>query len=625
MEGRAATTALQAPPARAARRDDTQVTLVVLLGIAAGALAATVIVRGGGSAEHVVVAALTVLEGAAYIGAGLIARVRRPGNPTGTLMVVTGFVFMWGALEFAEEGLVATVGAAGAGALLPLFLWIVAGFPAAALRTRAERALVAAAGGLWLGTAGLFVLWPLQAGPCESCSTQVFPVPPDMPGSEVVVEASIGVGGLLSLLAAGVVLRRARRVPIARSAESLRAVGVASAAIGVVLVAQLVGRTLVPSWEAPAGLALFAVFMSAPVAFLVGVLRERLSLSSRVAELVEALGRPTEPRALADAVRRTLNDPTALVGFSVPDREAYVTSAGRPIELPEPESGRAATFVERAGRRVAVLVHDEALLEDRTALDVITSAAGVELERLRLEAELRARLLELQASRARVIEAADQARRRIERDLHDGAQQRFVAAAIDLRIISARAKRVEPELAEALDAVIGELQDALDELRELARGIHPAVLTDLGLREALRGAASRSSLPVDVVAVPEERLPEQVEVTAYFVVLEALTNASRYARATRATVEVRLEDDVVAVEVHDDGVGGADAGAGSGLRGLADRVHALEGRLDVVSPPGGGTTVRAQIPLAGTQASRGIALLTPEPTAANLGGWPGPS
>jgi signal transduction histidine kinase len=274
-----------------------------------------------------------------------------------------------------------------------------------------------------------------------------------------------------------------------------------------------------------------------------------------------------------------------------------------------------------------VLVHDEALLEDRAALDAVTVAAGAELERIRLEAELRARLIELQESRARVIEAADQARRRIERDLHDGAQSRFVATAIDLRIISARAKRVAPELADELEEVIGELQEALDDLRELGRGIHPAVLTDLGLSEALRGAASRSRVPVEVVAVPDRRLPEPVEVTAYFVVLEALTNASRYADATRATVEVRVSDAEVLVEVRDDGSGGADPAAGSGLRGLADRVHALDGRLEVVSPEGGGTTVTARIPIAdaGGHEDRGLSLPRSEENRATIGSWPGPS
>ncbi len=603
------------------------IAVVVMAGTAAAVVASLVIVNGGGTAEHVVVAAFTVLEGAAYLGAGLIARVRRPGNPTGWLLIATGFVFMWGALEFASDGMVATVGAVGAGALMPLFLWTVVGFPTATLRTVAERAVVGMAFAVWIGTAVWFAAWPVDPGPCESCATEVFPVPPDMPGGEAVVEVAIGVGAVLALVAAGLVWRRAARIPVASTSEGLRPVAAASAVIAVVLAVQIVGRTLVPALADPAGLALFATFMLAPAAFLIGVLRERLSLSSRVAELVDALGRPMAPKALADAIRRTLNDDTAVVGFCVPERESYVTSAGLPIELPEPGSGRAATFVRRAGRPVAVLVHDEALLDDRRALDAVTAAAGVELERIRLEAELRARLVELEDSRARVIEAGDQARRRIERDLHDGAQQRFVAAAIDLRMISARAKRAQPELVEALDEVIDELQEALDELRELARGIHPAVLTEMGLGQALRGAASRAGLPVELIAVPEDRLPEAVEVTAYFVVLEALTNAGRYAKATRVSVEVRVADDELVVDVRDDGAGGADPSAGSGLRGLADRVNALNGRLEVVSPAGRGTRVTARLPVAdeGADRSRGLSLPTGEDQAATLKSWPAPS
>jgi signal transduction histidine kinase len=188
-----------------------------------------------------------------------------------------------------------------------------------------------------------------------------------------------------------------------------------------------------------------------------------------------------------------------------------------------------------------------------------------------------------------------------------------------------RARAVDPALADAIDEVVGELQEALDELRELARGIHPAVLTDLGLKEALEGAADRSNLPVEARRRPRPRLPEPVEAAVYFVALETLTNASRYAGASRATVEVSIAGDDVVVEVSDDGTGGADPDGGSGLRGLSDRVQALDGQLDVVSPPGGGTTVTARIPLTRALTDRGISLPTLEPTPATIGPWPGPS
>ena len=211
----------------------------------------------------------------------------------------------------------------------------------------------------------------------------------------------------------------------------------------------------------------------------------------------------------------------------------------------------------------------------------------------RLDAELRARLVELRASRSRLVEAGDAERRRLERDLHDGAQSRLVALALLLR--SAR-RRADGELAEMLDRAQAELQTSLVELRELARGIHPAVLSERGLEPALQALATRAPVPVTVQA-QAERLPEPVETAAYFVVAEALTNVAKYAQATRATVVVRRSNGRVTVEVSDDGVGGADAAHGSGLRGLIDRVAALDGTLSLESPAGHGTRVQAEIPV----------------------------
>ncbi|HYH58638.1 MAG TPA: sensor histidine kinase [Thermoleophilaceae bacterium] len=224
------------------------------------------------------------------------------------------------------------------------------------------------------------------------------------------------------------------------------------------------------------------------------------------------------------------------------------------------------------------------------------ATAGLVLENERLEAALRARVEELRASRARIVEAGYAARRQLERDLHDGAQQRLVALALDLRLTRSKLDSDPGAAAALLDASIAELAQATDELRELARGIHPAILTDRGLGPALDALASRAPLPVELGDVPGERLPEPVETAAYYVVAEALTNVARYADATHAEISVARANGTLRVEVRDDGVGGADPGAGSGLRGLADRVAALDGRLQVSSPHGGGTVVRAEVP-----------------------------
>ena len=209
------------------------------------------------------------------------------------------------------------------------------------------------------------------------------------------------------------------------------------------------------------------------------------------------------------------------------------------------------------------------------------------------EEVLTERVEELTESRSAVMRAMYLERRRIERDLHDGAQQRLVALALTLRLARGKA---EGALAELLDEAAAELQQATNELRELARGIHPAVLTDLGLGPAIGVLASRAPVPVEVAEVPADRLPAPVESAAYFLVAEALTNVSRYASASWAEVRIARANGSVTVQVSDDGVGGADPAIGSGLRGLADRAAALDGSFGVWSPPGGGTTVRAVLP-----------------------------
>ena len=225
-------------------------------------------------------------------------------------------------------------------------------------------------------------------------------------------------------------------------------------------------------------------------------------------------------------------------------------------------------------------------MEGRTV--VLVSGADV-TERREQEEEIR-------ASRSRIVEAGDEARRRLERNLHDGAQQRLVALALSLRLAQSKVTSDPAGAEEVLVAAREELAAALDDLRELARGIHPAVLTDRGLGAAVEALATRSPVPVEVETT-EEPLPRAVEAAAYYVIAESLANVSKYAEASEVTVRVSHDNGCARIEVADDGVGGADAAGGSGLRGLADRVAALEGTLTVESPPGGGTRVSAEIPL----------------------------
>jgi signal transduction histidine kinase len=279
----------------------------------------------------------------------------------------------------------------------------------------------------------------------------------------------------------------------------------------------------------------------------------------------------------------------------------YVDLDGHVVALPAPGSARVATAVERSGRSVAAIVHDASLRDHPELVDAVVAAAGLALENERLQADLRSRLEELRASRSRLVEIADVERRRLERNLDDGAQQRLVALSLSLALAE-RVFATDPAVIELLERTRSDLADALAELRELARGIHPSLLTDRGLKAALEALASRALMPVELAAIPDERLPDGVEAAAYYLVAEALTNVAKYARASMASVRVVRENGHLIVEVSDDGIGGADSERGSGLRGLTDRVEALDGRLELHSPPGAGTRIRAQIPCEHTAA-----------------------
>jgi signal transduction histidine kinase len=333
-----------------------------------------------------------------------------------------------------------------------------------------------------------------------------------------------------------------------------------------------------------------------PLVLGVDLLR-RGSGRSAVADLVVELER-TPPGLVREALSRALGDPSLELALWLPERESYVDSNGRPLELPSSGSNRAVTVLGPPDSPIAALLHDPVLLERRGLLEAAAAAARLALENERLQAELRAQLTELRASRTRIVQAGDDERRRLERNLHDGAQQRLLSLGLALQLaraqLGAEANGASSLLVEAED----ELRAALDELRELARGIHPAILTDQGLGAAVRSLAERSRVPVTVVSLPEERLDEPVEAAAYFLVSESLANCAKYAHASTVHVSIARRNGNAVVDVDDNGVGGADASCGSGLRGLSDRVQALDGTFFLTSPAGGGTHVHAEIPCA---------------------------
>jgi PAS domain S-box-containing protein len=333
-----------------------------------------------------------------------------------------------------------------------------------------------------------------------------------------------------------------------------------------------------------------ALIDSSPVALVEFDQDTRIRLWNPAAERIfgwtrdEILGRTGFP--MAHAAKREENDDLfsrVLAGESINDYETVRQGKGGQLV---PVSIAAAPVRDAEGRYVSNLV----------AYMDIGARKEQEAEVHRLNDELHARLEELAASRARIVTAGDVERRRLERNLHDGAQQRIVALSLNLRVALAKLDK-DPAAARALLEGAGEeLKLALDELRELARGLHPAVLTDRGLRAAVEALAGRAPVPVELAEIPDERLPAPVEAAAYYLIAEALTNVAKYAGATTVGVRVVADEESVTVEVTDDGAGGADPTGGSGLRGLADRVEALGGSLEIDSPRGDGTTVRATIP-----------------------------
>ena len=333
-----------------------------------------------------------------------------------------------------------------------------------------------------------------------------------------------------------------------------------------------------------------------PFAFLGGLLRSRVAGAAAVTELVARLGGDPRPGALRDALADALGDPTLELAYWLPERGRVGRRRRRAVRRPGPRR-RARVHAGRARRPAGGAARPRRGPRSASSSRAVGGAAALALENARLDAELRANVAELRASRARIVESADAARRRIERDLHDGAQQQLVAVALSLRTARRRVER-DPGAAGGRCSTTRPTTSTPRSARcatSRAASTRRCCRTAGSRRRSRRSRSARRSRWRSTAA-PAERLPEPVEAAAYFVVAEAITNVVRYARASHARVAVTHDDGRLAVAVADDGVGGADPERGSGLRGLADRVAALDGRLEVDSAAGAGTTVRATIP-----------------------------
>jgi signal transduction histidine kinase len=389
------------------------------------------------------------------------------------------------------------------------------------------------------------------------------------------------------------------KLPVALVALALGALPVAGTVGLVVLGAEGLGGDgdrVVGPWTLGPGLGIALCLLALPAAVVTLALHDGIGRLLR--RLAQRLLRPetTGEGPVRELLAERLGDRSLNIAYWLPDREMFVDERGRRVHLPRAGSGRAWTAVDHEGSRVAAIVHDADLDATPELVHAAASAAALALDNERLKADLRARLEELRHSRRRIVEAGDDARRRIERDLHDGAQQQLVSLALDLRLLRARLKD-DPEAAATVEELTDKLAVALAELRELARGIHPAVLSDHGLATAIHVLVERSPVPIECDLELDDRLAPPTEAAAYFVVAEGLTNVIKYANAKHAKVSLRRRDGELEVVVADDGVGGAQMDAGSGLRGLSDRLGALEGEIALESPLGEGTRLIARIPL----------------------------
>ncbi len=522
-----------------------------------------------------------------YIFAGMVAWRRRPDSAFGPLMILAGFITQLSMLQWTSLPLPNTIGQLCDLLVAAVWLHIFLAYPTGRLAGGAERVVVVVG---YVAALGLQVVILALGGFDDKHLLSVVKRPH---AAEAVENVQLLVLSALALIGVGLLWGRWRSLPRwqrRRPAQILiECFGLSLVMLAALLVA---GAFQLPGFEV-IRLVTFGVAGLAPLAFLAGLLDARLAKAG-VGELLVQLRTDPTPDLQA-LLAQALRDPTLSLIYWLPQYGSWADQDGNPRSLPASDSGRRVTFVKQNGEQIAALIYDAALGEEPELVEAVSAAAGIALENGRLEAELKARLQELQGSRSRVVEAQQNERRRLERNLHDGAQQRLVALALELGVLAEKANN-DPATQDRLKRARGEVAESLDELRDIARGLHPAVVSGHGLAIALESLAAATPLEVHLKTDGLPRLPEQLEVAAYYVVSESLTNAAKHAQADTVTVEVGVTTDTLIVEIVDDGIGGADSERGTGLRGLADRIEALNGHLRVWSSVGKGTRVRAEIP-----------------------------
>ena len=569
-------TAVSASPSREVTRDPVLLLpLVVAAGLAVGWLGVDHQAAGSRIAADLTLAwALTA--------ASVVVLLERPRwQRARWLLAATAFAVLGADLEWATSHALWTLGFVLEGVWVAFLVQLVLTFPEGRSWSRLARAAIVGAYAVTFGG-------QLVGALVVPDGRDLLSVASDPSVAHTIDRAQEFSGVVLALVVLFLVLQRARvlRGPVRHAQGPLLLAAAITALVGLVWLGSVIaGRGRESMLETITRI----VAVALPLGIVGGIVWSRLR-RSEASELVVEL-RTEAAATMRERLARALGDPTLEVAYRLEDGR-YVDAAGRSIELPL-GADRAVTGVTAGGEEIAVLVHDPALLDEPALVESVRATAALVLENERLAAEVRSQLAEVRASRGRIVAAGDAERRRIERNLHDGAQQRLVTLSVALGL---EASRADADAADALSRAQDEVEQAIGELRELARGIHPTLLRDEGLEAAILALARRTPLPVNVRSTVRDRLPDPVELAAYFVVSEALTNVVKHASATEAAVLLDRQPATLRVTVTDDGVGGARITPDSGLAGLHDRLEALEATLFVESEAGEGTTVCVNFP-----------------------------
>lgn len=531
--------------------------------------------------------------GWAMIGTGLLAAVARPSQPAGRRLVVAGFLWFLGTFQRADEFAVGSLAFAAQGYFDVVLLLIALSFPSRWPERRSERLVVVLAFSLYLASS----VARLAGRATDFIGHDVIDT-----GTALQLVGWLDFARLASIVVGGalVIRRWIGATPAARqiigpviAAGSASALAVAFA-LDYPLTALGLAPELDPQIYTPLTWAFNTVRLVVPFGMLLGIVRQR-AVRSSVADAVVAAGEAPSSLDLRGALADSFGDPRLRVFKWDDDLALYLDEDGDPVTDPQSATaGRTTTPVGIGDRRLALLVHDAALDQDPAIVSAAVAVTRLVVENERLSRESERRLRDVEASRARLVEAGDVERRRIERDLHDGIQQRLVALAMHLRraqLGAGEGEAARSALRYGADEVLGIVQD----VREFASGIHPAVLSEAGLAAAIRGLADRSPVPVELDLVLSGSGSPSTLAAAFFVISEALANTTKHANAGRAWVRASDSDGRLEIRVDDDGRGGAVIGGG--LEGLMDRVTALGGTITIGARPAGGTTVTASLPL----------------------------